>query len=260
MIELDLDGWKEVQSSRELKVSQVFYDAMQEFFIVYEAFQEATGAVETKSKRPFSVCYHEMREMFHKAKNEDREITDEEIKSIPEMQSQDLERDSKTLQRVLYDQHEFIVSPETMETFHEEMWVLFEARYVRQLYIQAWMCDPELLRLAKMKGMYAMGQAVSLLRELGRTKSDLPSTMGKRPSKNHVGVQAVYEAFHYVEWEGRKMIHIGELIESYLLEREEKKPKSRQKKVYCADYIAKKILPKDEEIKKILLREGILKK
>ena len=257
MTEFDLDSADGVRRSLERKISQVFRDAMREFFIAYDAFQEATGAVESRSKRPFSVCYHDIQEMFHTAER----LTDEEIKNLPEMQQpQDLERDLKTLERVLYDQHEFIVSPETMEIFHEEMWVLFLAGCdVQQLAMKTWMRDLE-FRLAKMKAIYAMGQAVSLLRDMGRTKSDFPSTMGKRPSKNHVGVQAVYEAFYHVDWECLKMIRIGELIESYLLEREEKKPKSRQKKVYCADYIAKKILPKDEEIKKILLREGILKK
>lgn len=113
---------------------------------------------------------------------------------------------------------------------------------------------------AMMKTLYHAGQMIERLKHEGKEKSDKQSERGSRMSKKHIGEQAIYEAFYLVDWEGLKMIRIGELIRSYLLEREAKKPKSRQKKVYSGDYIAKKILPKDKKIKEILLREGILKK
>lgn len=111
-----------------------------------------------------------------------------------------------------------------------------------------------------MKALLHAGKMIERLKHEGKEKSDKQSERGSRTSKKHIGEQAIYEAFYHVDWEGLKMIPIGELIRSYLLEREGKKPKSRQKKIYCAEYIGKKILPQDKKIKEILLREGILKK
>jgi len=234
MIELDLDGARDVIESRERKISQVFYDTMQEFFIVYDAFQEA---VESRSKRPFLRCYNEIQEMFRMANN--GELTDEEIKNIPELEFQYHERDLKILQRVLYDQYEFVVSPETMETFHEEMWVLFEARYIPQLRSQT-MCRDLEFRLAKEKAMPAMGKAISLLRGLGRVKSDIPTKAGSTKYKGYVSYEEVIQAAKEVPKRIKSKRRIARVVRDRLVKNES--GRENPKKVYEEDHIRQVIL------------------
>jgi len=83
---------------------------------------------------------------------------------------------------------------------------------------------------AIMKSIFHSGKMIERFEHEGKERSDKQAQRGSKRSRKHIGYQEVYEAFHRVEWEGLKMIRIGELIESYLLEREERKPKSRRKK------------------------------
>ena len=41
-----------------------------------------------------------------------------------------------------------------------------------------------------------------------------------------------------MDWEGLKIIRIGEKIEEFLQDQEDNKPKHRRRKVYCAKHIA----------------------
>ena len=137
---------------------------------------------------------------------------------------------------------------------------IMETAVVKELFSQIGENGDPRLDVALMKWFLHDGMMIERLEHEGKRRSDNQSAYGAMLSKRHIGYQAVYEAFYQVDWEGVKaMMPIGHLIEKYLKDREEKKPKSRRKKIYCGDYIAKDILPKDEKIKKILLQEGILK-
>jgi len=114
--------------------------------------------------------------------------------------------------------------------------------------------------LAIMKALFQARKIIERLNQKGKAESDAQSKRGAKASGKHVGYQAVWDAFYRVDWKGLKSaVKVGGKIEGYLLEIQSKKPESRRKKIYCADYIGNTILPQDPEIKKILLREGVLK-
>ena len=135
-----------------------------------------------------------------------------------------------------------------------------EVHFIAELYKAAGPeGDPE-IDFAMMKVLFHAGKMIERQREEGRKTSDGQSKSGSKHSKNHVGVQAVFDAFYRVNLEGlKKMTPISVEIEKYLQAAEKSKPKNKQKKVYSDRYI-RSILIKDRKIRGTLIAEGILKK
>lgn len=250
-VDIDTDQSDDVKRSISEKEAGVFLQALKDFSIVYTGYLETIEQKKGKRKL-FSICCRELEKALQKANNGEGIEPEPNESGLPD-------NALSILQRVLSPQHEFVVSKENLDLLWDEIWVLYKSSSVSELFHFAILQDQK-YRLAKIKSLYAMGKAVFLIDELGRARSDRQAERGSKDSKKHIEKQAVWEAFFRVEWEGLKISRIGEKIEKYLQEIEEGKPKSKQRKVYCGDYIAKKILPKDEKIKEILLREGILKK
>jgi len=114
--------------------------------------------------------------------------------------------------------------------------------------------------LAIMKALFQAGKIIERLNQEGKARSDAQAEHGAKPSQKHIGYQAVHDAFYRVDLKGLKsLVEIGAKIKEHLQGIEDEKRVSKKKSVYCADYIGKYILPKDPNIKEILLREGILK-
>ena len=113
--------------------------------------------------------------------------------------------------------------------------------------------------IAIMKALFNAGKIIANERHEGMRLSDEQSRKGGKRSGNHVGWEAVIDAFYQVKRKGLTPPKIGKLIEDYLKEIEQKKPKHKQKTVYVYEHIYKTILPSDEKIKSILSKKRILK-
>ena len=229
-IELDSENWRQFSEDIENQIFKVFFDAMNELYMMYGAFQEASESARSKVKsRSFSVCHGELMEMQRKANNG-------ELQNIPERKLQCREGDLKTLQKLLNVRHDFIVSMDTMGELCDEVWILFKATQssVPELYCQRILREGE-FRLAKEKAVFAMGKAVSMLRESGRVKSDIPTKAGRSKRKGYIDEQKYFDLLYSDSFEAMgktrhatcKRIH-DEAVkrENARAERTDEKPKS----------------------------------
>jgi hypothetical protein len=217
-IELESEDLQKFSEEIETRISNVFLDAMNEVFMLYGAFQEAGESARSKVKtRSFSECHGELMEVLRKVNNG-------ELQDIPERKLQCHEGDLKTLQKLLNVRHEFVVSMDTMDDFCEEVWILYKTKTssVPELYLQGTLREAE-FRLAKEKALFAMGKAVSMLREAGKVKSDIPTKAGRSKWKNKVSKQEIIEEFYRIDTNGKSENKICEGIQKAFLKRGYKK-------------------------------------